>query len=80
MDNYTYAWYSEKIAQEFSVKRIPLYSYKTIEGIWVKMTYRSTHSTIAEKPKYERDGKLDYTNPDELQFMGILEMPLMKQL
>lgn len=73
---YHYAWVSEKLAQSYIPQGIPVHSFKTIDGKYVKMTHKSTDTVLMDNPIYKPEGCWDYTDPNELEFMDILEFPL----
>ena len=73
---YHYAWFSEELARSYVSEGIFVHSFKTTDGKWVKMTHKSQDGKFIPNPIYKTKGYQKYINPSELQFMGILEFPL----
>ncbi len=73
---YHYAFFSQKLADAYRPQGIPVHSFLTIDGKWVKMTHKKTSSELLHEPTYWPDGVRDYTNPADLKFMGIVKFPL----
>lgn len=73
---YHYAWFSKKLAYKYIGEGIPVHWFKTVDGKYVQMTHKSTDTVLTDNPIYKPEGCWDYTDPNELEFMGVVEFPL----